>query len=61
MSNELEKEIPSPLAMRDLIEEMAIKEMLGPVGGEEEEVDERIRDRYEPYSSTCHCMKAIRL
>lgn len=42
----LKKSKPSPLAMRDLIEEMAIKEMLGPVGGEEEEVDERIRDRY---------------
>ncbi len=42
----LEEKKLSPLAMRDLIEEMAIKEMLGPAGGEEEEVDERIRDRY---------------
>lgn len=47
MSDEqLKDSIPSPLNLRDMIEEMAIKELLGPVGGEEEEVDERIRDRY---------------
>ena len=42
----LQSEIPLPLALRDMLEELAIKEMLGPVGGEKEEVDERIRDRY---------------
>lgn len=29
-----------------MLEEMAVKELLGPVGGDEEEVSERIRDRY---------------
>lgn len=42
----LKEDIPAPLALRDMIEEMAVKELHGPVGGEEEEVDERIRDRY---------------
>lgn len=42
----LKEDIPAPLKLRDMIEEMAVKELHGPVGGEEEEVDERIRDRY---------------
>jgi hypothetical protein len=46
IQNSLETAIPAPLALRDMIEEMAVKELHGPVGGEEEEVDERIRDRY---------------
>ncbi|MEQ8853607.1 DISARM system helicase DrmA [Gimesia sp.] len=46
MNEQLRDDIPFPLALRGMIEEMAVKELLGPVGGEEEEVDERIRDRY---------------
>ncbi|MGZ0173922.1 MAG: DISARM system helicase DrmA, partial [Planctomycetales bacterium] len=42
----LKEAVPSPLTMREMLETMAIKELLGPVGGDEEEVDERIRDRY---------------
>jgi Helicase conserved C-terminal domain len=42
----LKDEIPAALSLRDILEDMATKELLGPVGGEEEEVDERIRDRY---------------
>ena len=45
-SNELKESIPSPLQLREMLEERAVKELLGPVGGEEEEVSERIRDRY---------------
>ena len=43
---QLKEDIPAPLKLRDMFEGMAVKELLGPVGGEEEEVDERIRDRY---------------
>ena len=43
---QLKESIPSPLKLREMLEEMAVKELLGPVGGEEEEVAERIRDRY---------------
>ena len=43
---QLKEDIPAPLALRDMFEERAVKELHGPVGGEEEEVDERIRDRY---------------
>ncbi len=43
---QLKGAIPSPLKMREMLEEMAVKELLGPVGGDEEEVSERIRDRY---------------
>jgi hypothetical protein len=46
MNEQLKEDIPAPLALRDMIEEMAVKELHGPVGGDEEEVDERIRDRY---------------
>ncbi|MFV1969343.1 MAG: hypothetical protein ACC628_28310, partial [Pirellulaceae bacterium] len=47
MSEEqLKESIPSPLKLREMLQEMAVKELLGPVGGEEEEVSERIRDRY---------------
>ena len=42
----LDDSVPSPLEMREMLEKMAIKELMGPAGGEEEEVDERIRDRY---------------
>ncbi len=46
VAQQLKEDIPAPLKLRDMIEEMAVKELHGPVGGEEEEVDERIRDRY---------------
>ena len=42
----LKETIPSPLVLRDMLEEMAVKELQGPVQGDEEEVSERIRDRY---------------
>lgn len=45
-ATELKEAVPSPLTLREMLETMAIKELLGPVGGKEEEVDERIRDRY---------------
>jgi hypothetical protein len=38
---------PSPAALRDELEELVIRDLLGPAGGEEEEVDEaRLRERY---------------
>jgi hypothetical protein len=38
---------PSPAAMRDELEELVVRDLLGPAGGEEEEVDEaRLRERY---------------
>ncbi|GAC1366475.1 MAG: DISARM system helicase DrmA [Ktedonobacteraceae bacterium] len=38
---------PSPARMRDELEDMVLRDLLGPAGGEEEEVDEqRVRDRY---------------
>lgn len=45
-ATELKESIPSPLRLREMLEEMAMKELLGPAGGDGEEVDERIRDRY---------------
>ena len=42
----LKETIPSPLELRDMLEEMAVRELQGPAQGEEEEVPERIRDRY---------------
>ena len=38
--------VPSALELRDLLEEMAVRELRGPVQGEDEEVPGRIRDRY---------------
>lgn len=40
---------PSPSQLRDQLEEMVLRDLLGPVGGEEEELDAevaRVRDRY---------------
>ena len=38
---------PTSLELRDMLEEMAIKDLLGPASGPEEEVDEtNVRDRY---------------
>ena len=42
----LKKAVPSALELRDMLEEMAVRELRGPVQGEEEEVPGRIRDRY---------------
>ena len=42
----LKKSVPSALELRDLLEEMAVRELRGPVQGEDEEVPGRIRDRY---------------
>ena len=42
----LKKAIPSALELRDMLEEMAVRELRGPVQGEDEEVPGRIRDRY---------------
>lgn len=40
-------EIPAPVEIRAELETMVIKDLLGPVGGEEEEIDEfRVHDRY---------------
>src|SRR5205807_3138890 len=41
------KSIPSPTKIRDELERMVLKDLLGPVGGPEEEIDEpSVRDRY---------------
>src|SRR5438067_3511909 len=46
MSIVLEKS-PSPMQLRDLLEEMVVADLLGPAGGPTEDVDERtVRDRY---------------
>ena len=42
----LKEAVPSPLQLREMLEEMAARELRGPAGGETEEVSERIRDRY---------------
>ena len=42
----LKEDVPSALELRDMLEEMAVRELRGPVQGEEEEVPGRIRDRY---------------
>jgi hypothetical protein len=42
----LKETVPSPLVLRDILEERAVKELQGPAQGDEEEVSERIRDRY---------------
>jgi len=39
--------IPSPMKIREELEQMVLKDLLGPVGGPEEEIDEQsVRDRY---------------
>ena len=42
----LKEAVPSALELRDMLEEMAVRELRGPVQGDEEEVPGRIRDRY---------------
>ncbi len=47
MSDTLEERIPTPLELRDMLEDMVRKDLLGPAGGPEEEIDERtVRSRY---------------
>src|SRR5215470_10393590 len=39
--------IPSPMQIRDELEQMVLNDLLGPVGGPEEEIDaQSVRDRY---------------
>ena len=46
MTDVLER-IPSPLELRNMLEEMVRLDLLGPAGGPEEELDERtVRGRY---------------
>src|SRR5438132_1154190 len=46
MTNILQS-IPSPMRIRDELEQMVLADLLGPVGGPEEEIDEpSVRDRY---------------
>src|SRR5437773_8675681 len=43
----LMRAIPSPMKIREELEQMVLKDLLGPVGGPEEEIDEQsVRDRY---------------
>ena len=42
----LKEAVPSALELRDMLEEMAVRELRGPVQGDVEEVPGRIRDRY---------------
>src|SRR3954462_910211 len=42
----LKNKVPSALELRDMLEEMAIRELRGPVQGDQEEIPGRIRDRY---------------
>jgi hypothetical protein len=38
---------PTPARLRDMLEDMVLRDLLGPAGGEEEEIEEaRVRDRY---------------
>jgi len=39
--------VPLPTQLRAMLEEMVLSDLLGPVGGPEEEIDEQsVRDRY---------------
>jgi hypothetical protein len=47
MDERILKELPSPLQIRAQLEEMVVKDLLGPAESAEEELDERsVRDRY---------------
>ena len=47
--------IPSPTKTREELEQMVLKDLIGPVGGPEEEIDEQsVRDRYYPGSKEGH-------
>src|SRR5262249_32699217 len=47
MTSSLLCSIPSPTKIREELEQMVLKDLLGPVGGSEEEIDEQsVRDRY---------------
>jgi len=39
--------VPTPARLRDMLEDMVLRDLLGPAGGEEEEIEEaRVHDRY---------------
>jgi len=46
MTDTLERSIPSPLELRAMLEEMALKDLLGPMEPEEEIDEPSVRDRY---------------
>jgi len=47
MTSTILRGIPSPMKIREELEQMVLKDLLGPVGGPEEEIDEQsVRDRY---------------
>src|SRR5262249_22837729 len=47
MTSSLLRNLPSPTRIREELEQMVLKDLLGPVGGPEEEIDEQsVRDRY---------------
>ena len=47
MTSNLLQSLPSPMKIREELERMVLKDLLGPVGGPEEEIGEQsVRDRY---------------
>ena len=47
MTETILQSIPSSMHIRDELEQMVLNDLLGPVGGPEEEIDEQsVRDRY---------------
>jgi hypothetical protein len=47
MTSSFLRNLPSPTKIREELEQMVLKDLLGPVGGPEEEIDEpSVRDRY---------------
>ena len=47
MTSSLLRNLPSPTTIREELEEMVLKDLLGPVSGPEEEIGEQsVRDRY---------------
>jgi len=47
LMNNLLQSIPSPMKIREELERMVLKDVLGPVGGPDEEIEEQsVRDRF---------------
>ena len=46
MPESLSEQLPSPIQLRAELEAMVCRDLLGPAGGPEEELTERVRDRY---------------
>lgn len=42
----LTNQIPTPAALRTELEHLVCRDLLGPVGGPEEEIADSVRDRY---------------